>query len=105
VLGIATLERSKTFPDWPTIASSGVPGYETRTWIAAFAPAGTPSEVVAKIGGDMRRALADQAVRERLQALNFEVIGSSAEELARTMRADTEKWGRLIRERDIKVGQ
>jgi len=65
----------------------------------------TPPEIAAKIGNDIRRALAAPEVRERLEALNFDVIASSADELARTMRADTEKWGRLIRERGIKPGQ
>jgi tripartite-type tricarboxylate transporter receptor subunit TctC len=105
VLGIATLQRSKAFPDWPTIDESGVRGYETRTWIGLFAPSGTPAEVVAKIGSDARRAASEPSVRERLQGLNFEVVGSTPEELARFVRSDTEKWGRLMRERNIKIGQ
>jgi tripartite-type tricarboxylate transporter receptor subunit TctC len=105
VLGIATPQRSKLYPEWPTIAESGLPGYETSTWIAAFAPSGSPAEVVAKISADMRRALADPGVRGRFRALNFEVVGSTPEELTRTMRADTEKWGRLVRERNIKIVQ
>jgi tripartite-type tricarboxylate transporter receptor subunit TctC len=104
VLGIASTAPSAMFPEWPTIAAA-LPGYETRTWIAAFAPAGTPPDITAKLGADIRRALADSAVRERFQALNLEVVGSSGEELARVMKSDTEKWGRLIRERNIKVGQ
>jgi tripartite-type tricarboxylate transporter receptor subunit TctC len=105
VLGISALERSRLFPDWPTISDAGVPGYETRTWIAAFAPAGTPADVAATIGNDIRRALGDPAVRQHFQALNLEVIASSGEELARAMKSDTEKWARLVRERNIKVGQ
>ena len=105
VLGVATLARTKLYPAWPTIADSGVAGYETRTWIAAFAPAGTGSEVIEKIGNDMRRALADPDIRQRFQGINFEVVGSSGAELAKTMRADTEKWGRLIRERNISIAQ
>ncbi len=105
VLGVATLSRSRLLPDSPTIAESGVPGYETRTWLAAFAPAGTPADIVEKIGNDMRRALAEPDVRQRFQALNLEVVGSSAEELARTVRADTEKWSRLMREHNIKITQ
>ena len=103
VLGVATLSRSKLFPEWPTIADSGVPGYETRTWFAAFAPAGTPADIVERIGNDMRRALGEADIRQRFQWLNLEVVGSSGEELARIMRTDTEKWGRLIRERNIKI--
>lgn len=105
LLAVAAAERSKFFPNVPTFAQAGLPGYETRTWVAAFAPAATPPEIAAKIGNDIRRALAAPEVRERLEALNFDVIASSADELARTMRADTEKWGRLIRERGIKPGQ
>lgn len=105
LLAVAAPERSKFFPNVPTFAEAGLPGYETRTWVAAFAPAATPPEIAAKIGNDIRRALAAPEVRERLEALNFDVIASSADELARTMRADTEKWGRLIRERGIKLGQ
>jgi tripartite-type tricarboxylate transporter receptor subunit TctC len=89
----------------PTFAEAGLPGYETRTWIAAFAPVGTPPEIAAKIGNDIRRALATPEARERLEALNFDVVASSPEELARTVRADTEKWSRLIRERGIKLAQ
>ena len=103
VLGVATLSRSKLYPEWPTISDSGVPGYETRTWFAAFAPAGTPADIVERIGNDMRRALGEADIRQRFQGLNLEVVGSSGEELARVMRADTEKWGRLIRERNIKI--
>ena len=103
VLGVATLSRSKLFPEWPTISDSGVPGYETRTWFAAFAPAGTPADIVERIGNDMRRALGEADIRQRFQGLNLEVVGSSGEELARIMRTDTEKWGRLIRERNIKI--
>src|SRR5947207_11301291 len=103
-LGIASTARSAMFPEWPPIATA-VPGYETRTWIAAFAPAGTPADISAKLGNDLRRALADPAVRERFLALNLEVVASSGEELARVMQSDIEKWGRLVRERNLKLGQ
>lgn len=105
VLGIATLQRSKLYPDWPTIDEQGVKGYETRTWFAAFAPAHTPAAIVKKIGGDMRRALAEPSVRDRFQSLNLEVVASTAEELATVVKGDTEKWSRLVKERNIKITQ
>jgi tripartite-type tricarboxylate transporter receptor subunit TctC len=105
VLGIATLQRSKLYPDWPTIEEQGVKGYETRTWFAGFAPAGTPRDIVAKIGDDMRKALADPDVRQRFQGMNLEVVASSAEELAKVVRDDTQKWARLVKERNIKITQ
>ncbi|MCC6473649.1 MAG: tripartite tricarboxylate transporter substrate binding protein [Burkholderiales bacterium] len=105
LVAVADARRSKFFPDVPTFAEAGLPGYETRTWVAAFAPAGTPPAVSAKIENDIRRALSAAEVRERLERLNFDVVGSSGEELARVMRADTEKWGKLIRERGLKLEQ
>ena len=105
LLAVAAPQRSKFFPQVPTFAEAGLPGYETRTWIAAFAPAGTPADIAAKLGNDIRRALAAPEVRDRLEALNFDVVASSSDELARTVRADTEKWDRLIRERGIKLAQ
>ena len=105
VIGVATLARSRMFPDWPTVHDTGVPGYESRTWIGLFAPAGTPPHIVEKIGNDTRRTLDDPDIRARFGALNLEIVGSTSEELAATMRSDTEKWGRLVRERNIKVGQ
>ncbi|MFN0304424.1 MAG: Bug family tripartite tricarboxylate transporter substrate binding protein [Burkholderiales bacterium] len=105
VLGIATLERSKLYPDWPTIDESGVPKFETSTWVAMFAPAATPREITERIGHDVRRALADPDVRQRFQAINFEVVGSTAEGLASIMRRDTDKWRRLVRERNLKFSQ
>ncbi len=105
VLGIATLERSKLYPDLPTIGESGVPKFETSTWVAMFAPAATPREITERIGNDVRRALADPDVRQRFHAINFEVVGSTAEGLATMMRRDTEKWSRLVRERNLKFSQ
>ena len=105
LIAVAAPERSKFFPQVPTFTEAGLAGYESRTWIAAFTPAGTPPEISAKIGNDIRRALATPEPRERLEALNFDVVASSPEELARTVRADTEKWSRLIRERGIKIAQ
>jgi tripartite-type tricarboxylate transporter receptor subunit TctC len=104
LLAVTTSERSKMFPGVPTVSEAGATGYETYTWIAAFAPAGTPADVTAKLGADIRRALAAPDARERLEGINLEVVASDGDLLARAMKADTEKWGRLVRERNIKVG-
>jgi tripartite-type tricarboxylate transporter receptor subunit TctC len=104
-LAVTTLRRSALLPDLPTVAEAGAPGYEMRTWIAAFVPAGTHADIVSILGEDIRRVLRTPETRERFASLNMEVHGSSASELARTMDADTEKWGRLIRERGIRMVQ
>ena len=105
LIAVTDSKRSKFFPEVSTFAEAGLPGFETRTWIAAFAPAGTPGEVTRKIGDDIRRALASPEVLGRFEKLNYDVVGSSADELAQAIRLDREKWGRLIRERGLKFDQ
>ena len=104
-LAVTAARRFDLFPDLPTVADAGVPGYETRTWIAAFAPAGTPADIVNILGEDIRRVLRSAELRERFASINMEVHATSAAELVRTMEADTEKWRRLIKERGIKLVQ
>lgn len=105
VLGIASRARSKLNPDWPTMAEAGLPGYEAEAWVAIFAPRGTPREVVQRVGDAVRKAADQPEVRERLHQLQTEAVTSTPEELAQIMRSETEKWGRLIKERNIKLGQ
>jgi tripartite-type tricarboxylate transporter receptor subunit TctC len=102
-LGIASAHRSKSFPDLPTIAESGVPGYESRMWIGAFAPAGTPKAITDKIGADIRKILATPEVKAKMASFSMDVVGGSGEDLAKTMRSDTEKWSRLVKEHNLTI--
>jgi tripartite-type tricarboxylate transporter receptor subunit TctC len=104
-LAVTTRERVPRLPDVPTIHESGVPGYDVATWIAAFAPAGTPPAIVSEIGAGMRRALAAPDVKDKLEALNMQVRGGSGEELRALLAADIAKWDRLVKERDIRIAQ
>ena len=104
-LAVTTRERVPRLPDVPTMHESGVPGYDVATWIAAFAPAGTPPAIVSEIGAGMWRALAAPDVRERLEALNMQVRGGSGEELRALLAADIAKWDRLVKERNIRIAQ
>ncbi len=101
-LAVTSLRRFELLPDLPTVTESGAPGYETRTWIGAFAPASTPADIVNILGEDIRRVLRMPDTRERFASLNMEVHATSGAELARTMDADTEKWERVVRERGIR---
>src|SRR6516165_934613 len=104
-LAVTTRERVPRLPDVPTMHESGVPGYEVATWIAAFAPAGTPPAIVSEIGAGMRRALAAPDVSEKLEELNMRVRGGSGEELRALLAADIAKWDRLVKERNIRIAQ
>ena len=94
--------RSETLPDLPTVAESGLPGYEAVGWFGLLAPAATPKPVVDRLSGDANRALTDQEVRSRMQALGADPSGNTPEEFARFIREDQAKWGKLMREAGIK---
>jgi tripartite-type tricarboxylate transporter receptor subunit TctC len=102
-LAVTTRERVARLPEVPTIHESGVPGYDVATWIAAFAPAGTPDTIVAKIGADLRRALAAPEVKEKLEASGMQVRGGSGEELRALLAADIARWDALVKEKTIRI--
>ncbi len=104
-IAVANGQRSAAFPDVPTIAEAGVPGYEASAWYGLFAPAGTPPGVIAKLNAEIVGALNDPALRQRLETLGAEPAGSSPEELARFVRAEYDKWGRVVREAGIRLEQ
>jgi tripartite-type tricarboxylate transporter receptor subunit TctC len=105
VLAVTTAQRVKKLPDVPTVAESGVPGYDVATWIGAFAPRGTPQPIVDKIEADVKKALAMPDVRTRLEAIGMEVRSGTAEEMRTVLARDIKKWGDLVREKNIKIGQ
>jgi len=103
VLAALSAKRVATMPDVPTIAESGFPGFEANVWHAFIAPKGTPAAVVARLNADIHKALADPEVKERLAALGAEVSPSTPEELATLVRSEHERYGRLIRDANIKA--
>ena len=84
-------------PDLPTVAET-LPGYEMAVWYGMFAPAGTPPEVVGKLNAEANRILQLPDVTARLGPLGAEAAAHSAAEFARILRADEQKWSRIIRE-------
>ncbi len=98
----STLKRTALMPELPTASESGLPGFESVTSFALFAPAGTPREIIGRVQRDLLRALAAEDVREKLKAQGIEPVGSSAEELIAHQKQETAKWGRVIREQGIR---
>ena len=102
-LGVTGSKRSAAAPQIPTIAEAGLPGYVLEPWHGVLAPAGTPKALVAKINKDVVAALNSPEVRSRLLGLGIDnIIGSSPEELARFIRAETQKYGKLVKAAGIK---
>ena len=96
-LAVTTAKRSPTISDVPTMQESGIPGFDISNWFAYFVPAGTSADVVAKLNGEVNRALQLPDVREKLAAVGAEVIGTSPQELQRFVKAESEKFAQLIK--------
>ena len=103
LVGVATPGPIAAFPDVPTIASSGLPGYQFSSWFTVVAPAGTPKEIVARLNNEIRKALADPAVQAQLKDQGLTIRGTSPEELAAATREQLARYARLFREANIKA--
>ena len=97
-LAVTTAKRSPTVPELPTIAESGVPGFDISTWYGVWAPAGTPKDIVNKVSAEIAKALQQPAVRERLAALGAEPVGNTPEEFAAYCQSELAKWSKIVRE-------
>jgi len=104
-LALTGSRRSETLPDLPTVAESGLPGYEAVGWFGLLAPAATPRATVAKISADANRVLAEREVREKMLGLGADPSGDTPEEFARFIRDDQAKWGKLMKEAGITAPQ
>jgi len=98
LVAAATAQRIPALPDLPTVAESGVPGYEAGTWFALVGPAGVPREIVAKIYADTAKILGNAAFREQYVSKQwFEVVGNTPEQFAEYLKSEYARWDRLIR--------
>ena len=102
-LAVTTKERVAVVPELPTIAESGVPGFDVFSWFGFFVPARTPQDVIARINADTNAALAYAPVRSRFEDLGATPKGSTPAQLAAFLQSEIDKWGPVIREAKIKV--
>jgi tripartite-type tricarboxylate transporter receptor subunit TctC len=96
-LGISSPQRSPTYPDIPTIAESGLPGFEVTAWGGIVGPANMPKDVVNRLNAELRTALAAPAVRERFRMLGAETAPSSPEEFLELSRRESVKWAKIVK--------
>ena len=96
-LAVTSLQRYPGLEEYPTVAESGVPGYESRPWNAAYAPAGTPRPIIDKLNKLIREAVASEAYRNLLQITLAVPFAGSPEELAAWQEEETRKWGEIVR--------
>jgi tripartite-type tricarboxylate transporter receptor subunit TctC len=104
LVAAATAQRIPRLPDLPTVAESGVPGYEAGTWFALVGPPAMPHDVVAKIYADTAKVLADTDFREQYVTRQwFEAVGSTPEEFSAYLKTEYARWGRLIELSRVRV--
>jgi tripartite-type tricarboxylate transporter receptor subunit TctC len=96
-LGISSAQRSATYPDIPTIAEAGVPGFEVVAWGGIVGPANMPKDIVARLNTEIHTALASPAVRERFKALGAETEPSTPEQFLDLSRRETVKWAKIVK--------
>jgi tripartite-type tricarboxylate transporter receptor subunit TctC len=102
-LGVSSAKPSQSLPGVPTIAQSGVPGYEMSPWIAVFAPAGTPKNIVDRLNAEINKVLAQRDVQEKLVNQALDPWPTSPEEMNRQLKVDYDKYGKLIQITGAKV--
>ena len=102
-LALAAPRRSTTLPDVPTFAESGVANQELSVWVGFLAPAGTPKEIVDKLNREIVAIIREPSMTARLIELGFEVVASSPDAFAQTIKTDYERFGVIVRNAKIKA--
>jgi tripartite-type tricarboxylate transporter receptor subunit TctC len=102
-LAVGSSRRSAIVPDIPTIAESGLAGFDADAYYGVFAPAGTPNEIVLRLNRELARIVHLREVKEQLARQSTESIGSTPEQFAQFLRAESAKWGKVIREAGVRM--
>lgn len=102
-LGVLGAKRAAALPDVPTIAEQGVKGYALTNWFGLVVPAATPKELVMRIHGDFTKVLQEREIRDKISAMGADVVGNSPEQFAAFWRNESDKWGQVIREANIRA--
>jgi tripartite-type tricarboxylate transporter receptor subunit TctC len=102
-LAVTSLTRAPALPDVPTIAESGLPGFEASSWFGILAPAGTPPAIIAKVNAEVAKWLASPEGKEKLVAIGANAGGGSPEDFAQHIQKETAKWAKVVKESGAKV--
>jgi len=102
-LAVTTAARAPALPEVPTVAESGLTGFEASSWFGLLAPAGTPADIVAKVNGELARWIASPEAKEKMSAIGANAAGGTPEDFARHIAAETAKWAKVVKESGAKV--
>jgi len=102
-IAVTSMKRSTVAPEFPTIAESGLPGFEVITWFGILAPAATPKEVVNRLNSEIVAAVALPNVREQLTKMGFEIVANTPEQYAVFLREENVKWGKVVKDLGLRA--
>jgi tripartite-type tricarboxylate transporter receptor subunit TctC len=97
ILAVTTMQRTPKLPNTPTIAESGIPGFDSASWGGIFAPAGTPAPVVDKLNSTLVKILKDPEIENRLGQLGIDIVGNSSQQFAAFLGEDVKKWAGVVK--------
>ncbi len=102
-LAVSSIKRTALAPELPTIAESGLPGFDVTSWGAVMAPAKTPQEIVSRLHDDLAEVLSDQDVKRRLEVFGVEPVSSTPEELAAQIRSESAHWQEVVKSAGVRL--
>lgn len=102
-IAVTSLQRSAMAPEFPTIAESGIPGFEVITWFGILVPAATPKNIINKLNGEVVQLLAQPKVKDQLVTMGFEVVPNTPEEYAAFLKQEHARWGKVVRDLGLKA--
>jgi tripartite-type tricarboxylate transporter receptor subunit TctC len=102
-LAVTTAKRSTALPDVPTLDEAGLKGFAIGTWFGVLAPAATPTDILARLNTEMVKAIQSPDFRKRMDEIGAEPIGNSAEQMAAQIKAETDKFGKLVKEAKVVI--
>ena len=97
LLAVTGAKRSSAMPDTPTVAESGVPGFEASNWFGLMVPAGTPADIVSRLNAEAGRAMQSADVKDKLGGLGYELQSSTPPEFAAFLRKEGDKWAKVVK--------
>jgi len=102
-LGVASPKRIAAAPDQPTLAESGLPGFDVTSWYSIVVPSGTPNDIIARLRSEIASALTQPDIQEKLAGLGAEPIGNTPAEFAAMLKVETAKWGKIVKDANIQA--